>query len=127
MAQISTSEMLSKIDEDKITFQRAPLIDVPSQIRDMVLEKERSRYPNFKDSMWYYAYVKDNGYTNAVHYDWGSGQCLYFTLRDEALKTKSADATEFIKSQGKAGSSDAKKEIIPVKYCEKIYNFYSKK
>jgi hypothetical protein len=126
-AQISTKDMLSRIDNDKITLQRAPLVNVPAQIRDKELEMLHAQFPKFKDSMWYMAYVKENGYSNIIRYDWSSDECVYLVYNDDALKKKTKEVAQFIQSKGQMGSSSARREVIPLKYCEKIYNFYSTK
>jgi hypothetical protein len=71
------------------------------------------------------AYVKENGFTNIVHYDWTGDACFYIVFNDEALKGKSKDVAAFIQSGGSSQSSAAKREKIPMRYCEKVYNFYS--
>lgn len=126
-AQIAKSDMLNRIDHDKVTFQRAPMVNVPSQITEKVLERQHQHFPKFKDSMWYMAYVKENGYTNIIHYDWSADECYYIVFNDEALKKKSKEVLDFVKSQGADGSNSARRDSIPMKYCEKVYNFYSDK
>ena len=125
-AQISKSEMLSKIDKDRISFQRAPLFVVQEQITKKLLERTKARYPKFKDSMWYYQYVMQDGFYNIVFFDWTGEECLYVTLKQEAVTKKTKEIVSFISAQDK-GNSSAKRERIPIKYCEKLYNFYSDK
>ena len=125
-AQVSKSELLSRIDKDKVTFQRAPLYMVPAQLTQKLLERTKARYPKFKESMWYYHYVIDNGYYNMVFFDWTGDECLYLQFKKDALEKKDKEIVNFVNDPSK-GSSVAKKETIPVKYCEKLYNFYSDK
>jgi formyltetrahydrofolate hydrolase len=125
-AQISKSEMLSKIDKDKISFQRAPLFQVQEEITKKLLERTKARYPKFKESMWYYQYVIQDGFFNIVFFDWTGEECLYVTLKQDAVAKKSKEIVSFISNQDK-GNATAKRERIPIKYCEKLYNFYSDK
>lgn len=118
--------MLSRIDKERVTFQRAPLFMVPDEVTKKLLERTKARYPQFKESMWFYNYVIDKGYYNIVFYDWTGDECQYFTFNQEALNQKNKDVVAFVNNPAK-GNSSAKKEVIPVKYCEKLYNFYSKK
>jgi hypothetical protein len=126
-AQIAKSDMLSRIDHDNISFQRAPYINVPSQITEKLLERQHVQYPKFKDNMWYMAYVKESGFTNIIHYDWSADECFYIVLNDAAVKKKTKDVFNFVKSKGAETSDSAKRDKIPMKYCEKVYNFYSSK
>lgn len=125
--QIAKSQMLDWVDHDKVTFKRAPYINVPSQITEKLLQRQHSQFPKFRDNMWYMAFVSEGGYTDIIHYDWQSDDCYYIVLKDDALKIKSKDAQDFVASKGAHGSADARREKIPMKYCEKVYNFYSSK
>ena len=103
------------------------MVDVPSQITEKLLERQKTRFPNFKESMWYMAYVKENGYTNSIFYDWTSAECFYLVYNDKALADKTEAVKRFVETGGASSSDAAKKEKIATKYCEKVYNFYSGK
>jgi hypothetical protein len=125
-SQIAQSDMASKIDGNKITLLRAPLVNVPSQITSKLIERQKARFPKFKESMWYYHYVVTNGFYNIVFYDWTADECQYFTFKKEALEKKDQEVKAFL-SNPSHGSTSARVERMPIKVCEKLYNFYSEK
>lgn len=126
-AQISKDEMLKRIEKDTASFQRAPLYPLPQELTDKMVERTKARYPKFKESMWYYNYVLDKGYYNIVFYDWTAEECQYFVFSEEALKKRDSAVQDFMRDPEKNGNAKAKRERIPTRVCEKLYNFYSGK
>lgn len=119
--------MVKRIENGSASFQRAALYPLPGELTEKMIEKTKARYPNFKENMWYYNYILDKGYYNIVFYDWTAEECHYFVFSDEALKKKDAEVQNFMRDPDNNSNSKARRERLPIRLCEKLYNFYSGK
>jgi len=123
-AKFSTSEIISKIERNSIAFDRAPKGgDITQATIERMIELQKSKFPNFKPAMWYDFSFAVGGIYYIVSYDWTANECnLTYNDMDE-LKSKGAQS-QFKTING--AIVDIHKDHLPMKVCEKLYNFYSK-
>lgn len=124
VAKMSTSEIISKIERNAISFDRVSKGgDVPQATIERMIELQKSKFPNFKPVMWYDHTFTVGAVYYIISYDWTGNECnLTYSDIDE-LKSKGAQ------SQFKTNNGiivDLHKEKLPMKICEKLYNFYSR-
>lgn len=120
-ARLSESEFLGKVDRNEIAFQRGAILNTEASLTERMIQMNSVRYPNFKPQMWYYHFVAIENVGYILSYDWTGNECRlqFLNLREPSEMTK-----QFAEQNGRV--TDKNQSIISMKYCEKLYNFYSK-
>jgi hypothetical protein len=106
--RLTKEEFLSRIENGSITLEKAPIMSVPANFQKHMLDKIKEKYPNFKDQMWYFAYIKDNNFMYSLFFDWTSDSCV---LRIEELDKKTGRQT--------VNSVDIHGQKVKKSYCDK--------
>lgn len=106
--RLTKEEFLSRIDNGTIKLEKAPIMNIPSDIENKILNNLKGKYPHFKDQMWYFAYIKDNNFMYSLFFDWTTESCV---LRIEELDKKTGRQT--------VSSLDIHGQKIKKSYCNK--------
>lgn len=108
--RLTKEEFLSRIDNGTVTLDRSPIMSIPPGIQKKVTDKIKQKYPNFKDHMWYFCYIKDNNFMYSLFFDWTLNACI---LRIEELDKKTGKPTE--------KTLDLDGQRVKKSYCDKVY------
>lgn len=121
-AKMSASEIESKVLKNEISFERGPLFPVPAAITDKMIALQKNKYPNFKESMWYYHSVNKDGFVHLIFYDWTGNECKFTTISEDEMRNNKISSLK--EESGRV--VDLSSSVVSIKICEKLYNFYSK-
>lgn len=127
MAKLSRSEVESRLESKNIRLERAPILGGGpiSENKDTInhmIQKNKQKYPNFKESMWYYHYFTVDNITYSISYDWTSNSCDLITIDNDAIKKNPDDLNQFLTT---SNAKNISKESIKMRHCELLYNFYA--
>lgn len=112
---ISKGEFLAAINDGSLVMDgRQPFYDPSSEFVKQQMKKIKMMVPEFNESMYGIFYKIRSGYQYSVGYNWMSRECLFEI-------NKLTDSGEI---DVKVGSID--KSVIPVRICEKLFQFKSR-
>lgn len=107
-----------------MSFDRGATMNLEGEVLERVSRMNQAKYPNFKPSMMYYHSVVIDKVVHMIFYDYTASECVYLYIDMK----KSVEENKKIFTAGSNGALiNNQKEIIPIKICEKLYNFYLKK
>ena len=123
-AKLSASQVVEKIDRNEVSFQRGAILNLDGAVAEAMISLQKAKYPNFKPGMWYYNFFKIDNIGYYVFYDWTSSECNYTTM--DLVEMEKGKGAPQLKEGPNKTIIDSNKETIPMRVCEKLYNFYSK-
>jgi hypothetical protein len=119
---LSTSDILSRVQKNEISFDRGSYMNLQGQILDTFIKIQKSKYPKFTENMAFSHQATVGSDIIIISYDWVGNECVLVKLdKNKKQEDIKKDVTE-----KRGGISYKYAEIIPLKICEKLYSFYSK-
>lgn len=118
------ADFLRKVERNEVSFERGTIMNMQGEVLERMTSMAKAKHPGFKPSMMYYHSVIIEKNMYIIFYDYTSTECV-MTYMD---MSKSVEDNKKVLSAGPDGSIvNSQKELIPIKICEKLYNFYLKK
>lgn len=112
--KLDKETFLKRIDENRISLDKAPIADLPQNMKPQILAAQKSEYPDFREEMWYVAYIDSNKYRYFVFYEWYHRGCIYGVTEPKLYKDKETEKnTKLALKEYRSYVS------IKNKYCEK--------
>lgn len=103
-----------------LAFERAAMddgSDIPDAIRKQLIEKQKERYPHFKESMWYTFMLRAKPYRYYIIFDWTQKKCVFTSVEEIPVQSAKYGIEAKVLEQYTE---------IPMSTCEKMYGFVSK-
>jgi hypothetical protein len=117
---LNSSEFLLLMNKGNLALERVAMDDdsgATENIRKQLIEKQKARYSNFVEAMWYPFMLRSKPYRYYVIFDWAEKKCVF----------SSAEETWSPEIKSGIGLKPIEKyTVIPISTCEKMFHFVNK-